>query len=207
MIRLNLGCGSRTPSSWVNVDYSVGARLARVPVIGPITRRLRLFNMDWDDSIVLHDLTRPFPWPDSSVQAVYSSHTLEHMTRTQGRRFLVECHRVLVKGGVLRILVPDLRYEVEQYLSGEVVADEFVERLGVLYAEGQGTLKSRLAPLIQYPHKCMYDTERLLAVLQETGFDSARRRPFESDIGDISDIELIERTTNAVIVEGCKPRA
>ena len=98
-MKLNLGCGSQLPRDWVNVDYALGARIARIPLFRAINRRLKLFRMDWDDSIFLHDLTRPFPWADNSIDVVYSSHTLEHMSREMGQEFLHQCHRVLKPDG------------------------------------------------------------------------------------------------------------
>ena len=204
-MRLNLGCGSQLPEGWINVDYALGARIARVPLFRSVNRKLRLFRMEWDDSIFLHDLTRPFPWADNSVRAVYSSHTLEHMTKEQGRRFLEQCYRVLEPGGVIRIVVPDLSCAVKRYLDGSLPAENFVEHLGVLFIESGSPWKNRLAPFIQYPHKCMYDTPALVRCLAAVGFEAAGRDPFDSAIEDIGAIEMESRTRDAVIVEGIKP--
>lgn len=113
-MKLNLGCGAQVVEGWVNVDYSLGARFMKVPLFRAVNRKLRFFNIDWDNRIYLHDLTRPFPWPEASVDAAYSSHTLEHLSRDAGRRFLGECHRVLRRGGIVRILVPDLQHHIRQ---------------------------------------------------------------------------------------------
>ena len=204
-MKLNLGCGSQLPSGWVNVDYALGARVARIPLFRVFNKRLRLFRMDWDDSIYLHDLTRPFPWPDNSIDIVYSSHTLEHMSREKGKAFLHQCHRVLKSGGIIRIVVPDLFAIVRRYLDGELPAEEFVEALGVLYLDSGSRWKSRLAPFVQYPHKCMYDTPSLVKCLSNAGFEARGRDSFDSAILDISDIEMESRTNDAVIVEGVKP--
>lgn len=131
-------------------------------------------------------------------------HTLEHFTKEEGRRFLTECHRVLKKGGIIRLLLPDLRHLVTEYIEGRIRADDFVESLGVLYERRGSYIKDRLAPFFQFPHKCMYDTPRLLEILREIGFDATNKAPFESEISDIQTIELKGRTENAVIVEGKK---
>ena len=204
-MRLNLGCGAQLPGGWVNVDYALGARIARIPLFRAVNQRLRLFNMDWSDGIVLHNLTHRFPWADSSVDAVYSSHTLEHMSREQGRDFLRQCCRVLKPGGVIRIVVPDLSSVVQRYLDGNLHAEDFVEALGVLYIDSGGRWKNRLAPFIQYPHKCMYDTPALVRCMSAAGFDARGRAPFDSAIEGIADIEMESRTREAVIVEGVKP--
>ena len=203
-MKLNLGCGSQVPAGWTNVDYSVGARFAKIPLFSAINKRLKLFDLSWNKSIFLHDLTKRFPWRDSTVDVVYTSHTLEHFTRDDGRRFLRECHRVLGQSGIIRVVVPDLRHIITGYFEGRIKADEFIEELLVLYGNTDKAWKDRLAPFIQFPHKCMYDTPRLLAILDEVGFAAAARGPFDSDIGDIQSIELENRTQNAVIVEGRK---
>jgi len=203
-IKLNLGCGSQVPEGWINVDYALGARLAKVPFFRALNRKLRLFELDWSNRICLHDLSRRFPWENNTVDIIYCSHTLEHFTRDAGRKFIAECHRVLRRGGILRIVVPDLRDFVADYCEGRLRADEFVEKLDVLYGSNSSPLKDRLAPLIQFPHKCMYDTPTLMGILREVGFEVASRAAFDSDIGDIRLVELAERAEHAVVVEGRK---
>lgn len=203
-MKLNLGCGNQVVDGWVNVDYALGARFTRIPLVGTLSRKLQLFDLDWHNNIYLHDLTKRFPWGDESVDIVYSSHTLEHFTRAEGRSFLSESHRVLRKKGIIRIVVPCLQRIVEEYTTGKVRADEFVEKLGVLYGNNRNKIKNTLAHFIQFPHKCMYDTPTLLMILEEIGFNAISREPFNSDIDDIRQIETEERTTNAVIMEGRK---
>lgn len=51
------------------------------------------------------DLTKyPWPWPDSSVEALRSSHYVEHVTDLVA--FMNECHRILTPGGELVISCP-----------------------------------------------------------------------------------------------------
>lgn len=203
-MKLNLGCGSKCVPGWTNVDYALGARIARFPLFKGLNRRLRLFRFDWDDSIFIHDLRRPLPWPDRSVEIVYSSHTLEHFTKAEGARLIKECWRVLKGGGLIRIVVPDLAYFVGRYQKGEFHADDFVEELGVLFEPRKGVLGRFTAPFIQFPHRCMYDSNALLRLLKETGFEAHLERPFTSRIEQIDAVELISRTANHLIVEGQK---
>ena len=203
--KLNLGCGPQVVDGWVNVDYSLGAKLAKLPVVGALSRSVGLFNVKWDPRIYLHDLTKRFPWGDGSVDACYSSHTVEHLSRDDGARFIAEAFRVLKPGGVLRIVVPDLVPLVTAYSSGKLTADRFVEDLGVLYGSDKKGLKKLLAPLMEFPHKCMYDTPTMLRAMNSAGFVSSARTPFDSEISDIRLVELEDRTRGAVIVEGRKP--
>jgi SAM-dependent methyltransferase len=204
-LRLNLGCGERTPRGWLNVDYSVGARLGRIPGLPRIGRALGLFRLSWSPEIFAHDLRRVFPWGDASADVVYSSHSLEHLSPAEGRRFMRECHRVLRPGGVIRIVVPDLRACVEQYLAGKLSSLEFFGALATDTAHpGDGRLKRLLAPHVRFPHRCMYDEETLLSLMRAVGFDAGRTDAFRSRIQDVGVVETRDRTLDALIAEGTK---
>ena len=202
-VRLNLGCGSTVPKGWVNVDYALGARLSRLPLFRSLNRKIKFFNLDWDDEIFIHNLTKKFPWEDNSIDAIYSSHALEHFTKEQGLFLFREAYRVLKPGSVIRFVLPDFRYYVDEYMKGNLAADDFLKTIGVLYRH-RHPLKDKLAPFFMFPHKCMYDTPSLIKAMRGVGFKAAERLPFESDIADIEQIELPGRVKNAVIVEGVK---
>jgi predicted SAM-dependent methyltransferase len=204
-MKLNLGCGSQIADGWVNVDYALGARLMKIPPFALLNRHLRFFSMEWDDRIFIHDLRKRFPWSNGSADAIYSSHTLEHLTKGDGRNFLGECFRVLRPGGVLRIVVPDLEAYIAKYRNQELDADDFLINLDVLSDRTGGFFKRLLLPYISYPHQCMYDTRRLIQIMHESGFNAEPKEPFESGIEDIHVIEREDRTVDAVIVEGLKP--
>jgi SAM-dependent methyltransferase len=205
-LKLNLGCGSQVVDGWQNVDWSIGARLAKLPVLGWAVRKSGLFDHRWDPRIKLHDLRKPLPWANDSVDVIYSSHTLEHLARDAGRDLLRECCRVLKPGGVMRILVPDLKHLVERYRSGELAPEDFVEKLGVLYGVGKTGLKHLVAPFVEFPHRCMYDTPGMIRILQEFGLDAEARLGFDSRITDIRVMELPDRVEGAVVVEAVKPK-
>lgn len=201
-MKLNLGCGSQTPDGWVNVDCAVGAWFAKIPFFRALNRRLHLFTLDWSDKIYLFDVRGTFPWGTSTVDVVYSSHLLEHFSREVGRRFLCECHRVLRRDGILRLVVPDLRHYVSEYVEGRIKADRFLESLDVCCTGG--SLKRRYQYHISGAHRCMYDAPCLSASLNEIGFSASARSVFDSDIEDIRQIELAGRAKKAIIVEGRK---
>ena len=160
--------------------------------------------MDWDSKIYIHNLLTKFPWEDNSIDVIYSSHTLEHFSKTDGQNFLSECHRVLKKEGIIRIVVPDLDYFVREYINGEVSAEDFLTSLSVLYITHENPIKNVIGLMIQFPHKCMYNSSSLLKIIQTGGFDASTKMPFDSAIDDICQIEMKGRATNAVIIEGRK---
>ena len=49
------------------------------------------------------------PETDNSVALIYCSHTLEHLDKESSIRFINECHRILKKGGVLRVALPNTK--------------------------------------------------------------------------------------------------
>jgi len=211
MLKLNLGCGSTQPEGWINVDYSLGARFSKIPFYNFINRRIKLFDIDingvprkWNEKLYIHDLNNRFPWESNSVDIIYCSHTLEHFSKQEGQAFLQECYRVLKIEGIIRIVVPDLKSFVEEYCKGNIRADEFVEKLGVLYENKRSSFKNLFLTVTQFPHRCMYDAQTLSAILTAMDFIVERREPFKSAILDIKSIELAERTESAVIVEGKK---
>jgi SAM-dependent methyltransferase len=208
MVKINLGCGSQILEGWANVDYSLGATMAKIPFFNRLNRKLGLFSTNWDKRIILHDLRKPFPWADASADVVYSSHTLEHFTRPDGLTFLKECFRVLKPGGLIRIVVPDLAANVQHYLNGKTRADYFLEGMEILYSTDRtpnpSRLKKLLAPLLEYPHKCYYDASALIEIMDKIGFDAENMKPFESRLPEIRDIEIEGRTQYAIMIEGIK---
>lgn len=204
-MKLNLGCGAKVVNDWTNVDYAFGARLARIPVVNILIKKSKLFHVQWDSQIFIHNLTKPFPWGNDSASVIYSSHTLEHMDRDDGMAFLKECHRVLKPDGIIRIVVPNLEPIVERYINKSLLSEHFLEELYVLRGKPPKFFLKRLIwPYIGFPHQCMYDTESLIRVMKLAGFEVTSKAYADSNISDILAIEIEGRTVDAVVVEGHK---
>lgn len=67
---------------------------------------------------ILADITDTIPLPSDSVTLIYSIATLEHLTYRELINHFLECHRLLKKNGVVRMVVPDLDIMVKDYLEG-----------------------------------------------------------------------------------------
>jgi ubiquinone/menaquinone biosynthesis C-methylase UbiE len=53
------------------------------------------------------DLSKyPWKWDDESISGVYASHVLEHLDNEKQKQFILECHRILKKGGFLKLNLP-----------------------------------------------------------------------------------------------------
>jgi predicted SAM-dependent methyltransferase len=168
-LRLNLGSGFRAREGWINVD--------------------------WTDRAALQlDLREPLPFPDDSVEAIYTEHFFEHLhytqladstaweletptSRSEALSFLRECRRVLVPGGVFEIVVPDAEGIVLEYAARREQpfprypwwepgwCDTPLHCVNYVFRQGR-------------EHKYAYDEETLTRVLEGAGFVHVRRRPF-----------------------------
>jgi predicted SAM-dependent methyltransferase len=190
--------------------------------------RLRLLPPDklaipWSSSIVIHDIRRPLPFPDNSASAVYASHVLEHLYFEEGRQLMVESFRVLAAGGVLRIVVPDLRMIVEEYLGNGASkgqtsgseslrpADQMNQRLLMRWPTPSSShLLYRIYNSWQdfHSHKWMYDADSLGALFKATGFVQVEQKGcHDSRIAGIREVEDQSRILDGagVCVEGVKP--
>lgn len=214
-MRVNLGCGQTPTRGWVNFDNSFSVRLARAPrVLVRCLANLRVLGrqqIDFIDFARLHgvefgDATRGLTLADGAVEVLYTSHMLEHLDRDKASIFLQEAMRLLCKGGVLRIAVPDIRKQVDAYLaSGD--ADAFIDGSRLCVPMPRGFFgKVRAVVVGARHHQWMYDGSSLSKLLEGHGFvDVAVVRPGETRIKNPGELNLHERVAESVYVEATKP--
>ncbi len=210
MIRVNLGCGGSPTAGWINCDNSLSVLLAKIPGLPSLSRRLGLV----DDrqyrymSLLRHrdvrwaDATRKLPLRDGSVDVLYTSHMLEHMTREQSKRFLDEVKRVLRSNGVVRIAVPDIYKIVSRYLEHRD-ADEFVESTLLVHPAPHSWIgRARFLLVGHRGHKWMYDGPSLQRLLVSEGFrDPTILSAGSTLIPNPGALDLREREAESVYVE------
>jgi SAM-dependent methyltransferase len=208
---VNLGCGARTSSECINVDFSPYLRLKSSRVLRILARpwlseaRLRSLNQI-SGEVICHDLRNGIPFGDCSVDVVYHSHFLEHLPRAAIEGFLAEVGRVLRPGGVQRIVVPDLEALVRSYLASleasrrsAYARSEHDRHIGGLYEqvvreEPVGTSRQprwrRLSESVLRGgarnqgenHRWMYDEMNLKYLLEAAGFRGIRSRDCHSSV-------------------------
>jgi SAM-dependent methyltransferase len=141
-----------------------------------------------------------------SVDAIYTSHMLEHLDRAQARRFLAEVYRVLIPGGIVRVSVPDLGRLAERYrIAGD--ADAFVEGL-LMFTTNPSTWRQRLRlALVGFRHHLwMYDASSLTKLLLACGFVEAASLPAgTTHIPSPGQLNLREREEESIYVEAARP--
>ena len=103
---------------------------------------------------------------DSSVDLIYASHVIEYFDRIEVIGVLKEWYRVLKKGGLLRIAVPDFEALVKVYLK--------YKDLNLIHGPLYGRWETPSTDKVIY-HKTVYDFPSLKAILEEVGFRNIRR--------------------------------
>src|SRR5579859_2728050 len=177
-IRVNVGCGLSPTPGWLNFDNSFSVRVARWSVVSAVLRGIGLLpaksaelaEMGRTGSVLFANAAVRIPCAPASVAAVYSSHMIEHLDRSEARAFLGEVKRVLRPDGVVRIAAPDLSLLVTRYVAtGD--ADGFVAGIHMGLDRPAG-LRGWVRWALVGPrhHLWMYDGESLSRLMRETGF-------------------------------------
>lgn len=91
---INCGCGNKFSKSdeWINLDFAQSEGVQKCNIL------------------------KGLPFDRESIDAIFSSCMLEHFTPEQAKRYMKECYRVLRRGGIIRIVVPDLEDVCKEYL-------------------------------------------------------------------------------------------
>lgn len=194
-VKVNIGCGTSGAAGWHNFDNSPTIWLAKIP----LARRL-LRVPHWPADVRRRNVLNGLPFPDSSVDCIYSSHTFEHFSFEESLKVARDCFRVLTVNGIFRIVVPDLRVAVNDYLgsSDSIASHRFVERL--LLTQDVRDLVHRGSH-----HRQMFDANSLIFLFREAGFQGPEVRQFcDSGIPDIDAVELESRKAESLYVEALK---
>jgi len=213
--KINLGSWAHAPEDWINIDGSWNAWLSQHPRLRRVAEKAGVLpawasDTEWPDNILVHDLRKPLPFPDEHAGAVYGSHVLEHLYLEEAEALLRECRRVLRPGGVLRLVVPDLRAAVDEYVSAGD-ADLLNERLALRERyPPSGNPAYRIYSSLKdfHSHKWMYDARSLASRLEAAGFEDVLEMGYlESRIEAIEAVELRHRVIDehGVCIEGVRP--
>lgn len=198
-VKVNLGCGLAVAKGWINVDASLNALVASWP---PVFHRLlyrcsganRYYTLSEyctllrDHRFLHRDLSGDLPFSDHSVDYLYCSHFLEHLSRQDALHLLKEARRILKPGGIFRICVPDLAYAVSLYGKGET--KKMLE--SYFFVEDLDSSMAR--------HRYMYDYDLLKAALDEAGFAGVVRCAYRE--GKTPDLHVLDnRPEDTLFVE------
>jgi len=141
-MKLHLGCGKRYIPGFIHVDLS-----------------------DYPHIDYRHDVTDLSIFPDEYADLLYACHILEYFDRRKVESVLADWRRVLKKGGVLRISVPDFEALVKLYHR----THDLYKILGPLYGRWEVS-----KGFVIY-HHTVYDFDSLARLLVSVGFKNPYR--------------------------------
>ena len=159
-MKIHLGCWHRYIPNWVHVDLC------------------DMEHIDYNRDI--RDLKC---FDDGVADIIYSSHSFEYFDRFEAVDVIAEWGRVLKKGGILRLSVPDLSAIIKIYQqSGDLykIIGPLFGRMEIDTVDGKDCLY----------HKTVWDEKTLTEFLIENGFENVElwdwRKTEHSDVDDHS---------------------
>lgn len=201
VVKVNLGSGLAVYGDWYNIDVNFNILIRKLP-----ESLLKIYYRnsgakDWYSEAEFIDKLRKhrfihhrfeygLPFKDGTVDYVYSSHTLEHLFKSDADFFLKESYRILKPGGRIRICIPDLEYALSFYNSGDKH-----RALDYFFKQSSADYLSR--------HQYMYDFELLKESLTNAGFTNIQRCEYQK--GQTPDLQHLDtRPEETLFAEGEK---
>lgn len=184
IIKVNLGSGPTGIEGWINLDWGwlpFFAKIGLIPLLVKVKVLKENYLVSWP-KFWLHDIQKKLKFKDDSIDFGYCSHVLEHFERQEGLLICQEMSRVLKKGGILRVVLPDL----DRIVRGNFDANKLNE---FWWGYDKRSLVGWRRLAIR-PHHWMYDKRTASDLLKEAGFKKVRIVSFRE--GDCPDIEKLD---------------
>jgi len=127
--------------------------------------------------VVYLDATKPFPFPDKSIDCIFSEHMIEHIDYDSALSMLSECRRVMRPGGTLRIATPNVLRLVSLFKSDLLDAERayitWGLRVNVHSAMGSPACLLLNNLMRGHGHEFLYDPETLISMMHHVGLHTA----------------------------------
>ena len=172
-IKLELGAGKRKMEGWTTIDME-------------------------DSCDIFLDLRSPIPFPDNSVDTIYSSHLLEHFYYSDLVDFLAECYRILKKDGSFKVAVPNAKIYLDAYLNKVELDIDYYFRYKPAFNYNSKIDYVNYIAYMNRGHHYMFDEENLPIILANTGFSNVRVREFDPSL------DKEKRHYESIYAEGIK---
>lgn len=198
-IKLHLGAFDQSLPGWINTDVTPHIFVSKIPMVPLLMRKLNLM----DDvryqqhkqgvfSKLRHmDLTKPLAIKSETTEAVFSSHVFEHLFIDEVLRLVQEIKRILIPGGVCRVVVPDLEKLLTVFDPQD--PSEFLK--GVFEATSRSGIKNH--------HHTGFTGPYLKKIFSESGFSKTSLCSYKK--GLCPDVEKLDnRPEESIFFEAVK---
>jgi len=177
--KLQVGCGPMQIEGWLNSD-----------LVPDVRRR-----------VIYLDIGEPLPFPDGSLQYVYSEHVIEHVAMETALFHFREVHRVLRPNAVMRVALPDLKFLLDYFSSPEL--SELQESfLADTVAKFHPSMSFRTPAMLlndfvrRWGHEFIYDRQLLAGLMTQAGFQAVSH--CEVGVSQHSALNGLEQHGNAI---------
>ena len=176
-LKLNVGCGYKPMTGWLNIDIAIGI------------------------AEIVWDVRKNLPLLDESCSAVFCEHLIEHLDKAHGLSLIKEFYRVLQPGGVLRISTPD----AGKYLRSYVFNDGFLHHQNLITTPESPMDRINVMMRENGSHLWIYDNDSLSNTMLSVGFETIITQQFGiSCCTDMMFIDSIEREHESLYIEAVK---
>ncbi len=181
---LNLGCGNRIVSRYINADMFYGFKFLREDKL----------DLQWQ-----LDLRYKLSCNSDIFDGIYSEHTLEHLYPNQAQNLLLELHRVMKSGSIIRITVPDIEKYVDFYSANYKNLD--IDRFNEKYCSGCSAIRNITQ---NYFHVSTWNLQELKKYLKNAGFIDIKRMSYGKTQDERLRLDLESRAYEALYIEAKK---
>lgn len=172
MFKINLGSGPTSAAGWENIDWGMLPLLGMLK-INILFSKLGVIGKDYGvvwPKIRWWDIRKGLPFTDNQANYIYCSNVLEHLQPDETKMVVAECHRVLKKRGILRVVVPDLDILIRKYKDPDIFNNEYWGYEKKKYK----SFKEKVMARFIRPHQWMFNKKSFRTILVETGFKMIR---------------------------------
>ena len=176
------GCGLSSPENWINFDSSPTLLIQRTFLIGSLLKNKT--NVIFPKNVKYGDIIKGLPIANDSCDGIYCSHILEHLSYEDFKIAIKNTYVILKKGGIFRLVMPDLEYLVNLYLQNK---KENKEEASTLFMKGSGLgllrRKRGIRAVLESAfgssrHHWLYDEDSAISELEKIGFKEIRSCQF-----------------------------
>jgi len=157
-LKLEFGSGSRKGTQgWTTVDIVRGA------------------DIEWN-------LLNPIPLSKDTVDVIYSSHLLEHLSYKEMVSVLNDWLRILKPNGKLMVCVPDASHYLKAYSNSESIQDFIPNFYKPAFNYHSPIDYLNYIAYMDGAHKHLFDQQNLHLILKSVGFVNIKERPFDPSL-------------------------
>ena len=198
---LNVGASHEEMiSDWLSITIW-GGEYKGLTSIGVYDEIEYFQHVDSKGLVINRNIDKGLPFEDNSIENIYSSHFIEHLTLTQAKFYFKEAFRVLKPNGVMRTVCPDISIWIKKVYEREdsFFFDQYKKQLDIDYWENvvYKEQESIISPIqvfnsmvYNWGHKWMWDYESLNRELTLSGFKTINQKALLE--GDLYDLDRIE---------------